>query len=53
MDAARQEAVVDSVQPVVVARTRTPHDAAVQHCLECLGSEHSDFELDGSAWLVL
>ena len=36
-DAASQEAVACSAQRVVVARARTPRDAAVQHCLECLG----------------
>ena len=44
-DAASQEAVVGSAQRVVVARARAPRDAAVQHCLEYLGSEHPDFEL--------
>ena len=48
-DAANQEAVVDSAQRVVVARARAPRGAAVQHCLECLGSEHPYFELEGSA----
>ena len=37
-DAARQEAVVDSVQRVVVAYVRDPHDATVQHCLKYFGS---------------
>ena len=37
-DAASQEAVVGTVQRVVVARARAPRDAAVQHCLEDLGS---------------
>ena len=37
-DAASQEPVVDSVQRVVVERARAPRDAAVQHCLEYLGS---------------
>ena len=37
-DAASQEAVVDSAQRIVVARARTPYDAAVQHCLEYVGS---------------
>ena len=37
-DAASQEAVVGSAQRVVVARARAPRDAAVQHCLEYLGS---------------
>ena len=38
--AASQGAVVSSAQRVVVARARAPRDAAIQHCLECLGSEH-------------
>ena len=37
-DAASQGPVLDSAQRVVVARARAPRDAAVQHCLECLGS---------------
>ena len=48
-DAASQDALVGSVQRVVVARPRAPRDAAVQLCLEYLGSEHSNFELEGSA----
>ena len=36
-----------------MARARAPRDAAVQHCLEYLGSEHPDFELDGGARLVV
>ena len=52
-DAASQEAVVGSAQRVVVARARAPRDAAVQHCLEYLGSEHPDFELEGSARSVV
>ena len=52
-DAASQEPVVGSAQRVVVARARAPRDAAVQHCLEYLGSEHLDFELDGSARSVV
>ena len=52
-DAASQEAVVDSAQRVVVVRARTPRGAAVQHCLQYLGSEHTDFELGGSAWSVV
>ena len=52
-DAASQEAVVGSAQRVVVARARDPLDAAVQHCLEYLGSEHPDFELEGSAQSVV
>ena len=30
-----------------------PRDAAVQHCRECLGSSHPDFELEGSARSVV
>ena len=52
-DTASLEAVVDSAQRVEVARSRAPHDAAVQHCLEYLGSEHLDIELEGSARLVV
>ena len=52
-DAASQEAIVGSVQRVVVTRARTSRDAAVQHCLEYLGSEHPDFELEGSAQSVV
>ena len=52
-DAASQEAVVGSAQRVVVARARTPRDAAVQHCLEYLGSEHPDFEVEASARSVV
>ena len=52
-DAASQEAVVSSAQRVVVTRARAPRDAAVQHCLEYLGSEHPDFELEGSARSVV
>ena len=37
-DAASQETMVSSAQGVVVARARAPHDAAVQYCLEYLGS---------------
>ena len=37
-DAASQQAVVGSAQPVVVARARAPRDAAVQHCLVYLDS---------------
>ena len=48
-DEASQEALVGSVQRVVVAHARAPRDTAVQHCLEYLGSEHPDFELEGSA----
>ena len=52
-DAASQEPVVGSAQRVVVARARAPRDAAVQHCLEYLGSSHPDFELEGSARSVV
>ena len=52
-DAASQEAVVGSAQPVVVERARAPRDAAVQHCLEYLGSEHPNFELERSARSVV
>ena len=52
-DAASQEPVVGSAQRVVVARARAPRDAAVQHCLEYLGSYHPDFELEGSARSVV
>ena len=52
-DTASQESVVDSAQRVVVARARAPRDAAVQHCLEYLGSEHPDFELEGSTRSVV
>ena len=37
-DAASQEAVVDSTQRAVVARSRARRDAVVQQCLEYLGS---------------
>ena len=49
IDAASQEAVVNSAQRVVVARARALRDAVVQHCLEYLGFEHPGFELVGSA----
>ena len=45
--------MVGSAQHVVVARARAPRDAAVQYILEYLGSEHSDFELEGSARSVV
>ena len=48
-----QEPVVGSAQGVVVARARASCDAAVQHCLERLGSQHPDFELEGSARSVV
>ena len=45
--------MVGSAQRVVVVRARAPRDAAVQHCLEYLGSYHPDFELEGSARSVV
>ena len=42
-----------SAQRVVVARARAPRDAAVEHCLEYLGSEHPYFGLEGSARSVV
>ena len=41
------------MQRVVMARARTPRDAAVQHCFEYLGSEHPDSELGGSVRSVV
>ena len=52
-NAASQEAVVGSAQRVVVAHARVPRDAAMQHCLEYLGSEHPDFELKESTRSVV
>ena len=52
-DAASQKPVVGLAHCVVVARARAPRDTAVQHCLEYLGSEHPEFELEGSARLVV
>ena len=52
-DAASQEAVVGSAQRVVEARARALRDAAVQHCLEHLGSKHPDFEPERSARSVV
>ena len=52
-DAASQEAVVGSAQRVVVVHSRAPRDPAVRHWLECFGSEHPDFELEGSARSVV
>ena len=37
-DAASREAVIGLAQRVVVARTRAPRDAAVQHYLDYFGS---------------
>ena len=48
-----QEPVVGSAQGVVVARARAPRGAAVQYCLERLGSQHPDFELERSARSVV
>ena len=50
-DAASQESVLGSARRIVVARIRASRDAAVHHCLEYLGSEHRNFELEGSARL--
>ena len=47
--AADQEVVVRTAQRVVVARAWTPCNAAVQHCLQNFGFQHSDLELEGSA----
>ena len=56
-DAAGQEAVVGSVQRVVVARARAraraPGDTAVQQCLEYFGFQHPDLELEGGARSVV
>ena len=53
INTASQEAVVGSAQRVVVTRARATRAAAVQHCLEYLGSWHTDFELEGSARSVV
>ena len=45
--------MVDSAQRVGVARARAPRDAALQYCLEYLGSKHPDFELERSARSVV
>ena len=50
---ASQETVVGSAQRVVVARARAPRDAAVQNCLEYLGSYYPFFELGESARSVV
>ena len=52
-DAASLEPAMSSAQRVVVARAQAPRDAAVQHCLEYLGSSHPDFELEGSTRSVV
>ena len=36
-----------------MARAGAPRDAVVQHCLERLGSQHPDFDLEGSARSVV
>ena len=41
--------MVESTQHVVEACARALLDAAVQHYLEYLGSQHPDFQLEGSA----
>ena len=45
--------MVGSAQRVVVACAWAPRDAVTQHCLEYLGSEHSDLEFEGSARSVV
>ena len=45
--------MLGSAQRVVVARARAPRDAAMQHCLEYLGSEHPGFKLEGGARSVV
>ena len=45
--------MVSLAQRVVVARTRGPRDAAVQRCLQYLGSSYPDFELEGSTRSVV
>ena len=45
--------MVGSAQRVEVARARAPRDAAVQLCLEYLGSKHPGFELEGSTRSVV
>ena len=52
-DAASLKAVVGSAQRAVVACARAPRETVIQHCHEYLGSEHPDFELEGSARPVL
>ena len=52
-DAASQEPVMGSARRVVVARARASRDVAIQHCLEYLGSDHPDFEFEGSARSVV
>ena len=53
MHAAGQEVVVPTAQRVVVARAWISCNAAVQHCLENFGLQHSDLELEGSARTVV
>ena len=50
---ASQEDVVDTAQRVVMARTRAPRDAAVQHCIDYVGSEQPDFEIEEGARSVV
>ena len=45
--------MVGSAQRIVVARSRAPRDATVQHDLEYLGSGFPYFELKGSARSVV
>lgn len=52
-DAAGQQAVVGSRQRIVVARAWISHDAVVKQCSKYFGFQHPDFELDGSARLVI
>ena len=52
-NAASQEAMAGSAQRVVVARARAQREAAVQYCLEYLGSEHPYFELERSTRSVV
>ena len=52
-DAVSQESFLGSTQRVVVVCARAPRDAAVQHCIEYLGSWHPDFELEESARSVV
>ena len=51
-DEANQDDMEGSAQRVVVARARTPRDAAEQLCLEYIGSLHPYLELEGGVWSV-
>ena len=42
-----------SAQRVVMARARAPRGAIVQHCLEYLGFEYPELELEGNARSVV